>query len=294
MADTRISGLAAIGAALAVGDLLRVVDVSDTSMAGTGTDKQITAQQVATFLAANTAFTAAFEAAGAAVLKSLVDAKGDLFAGTADNTVARLGVGTDGLVLVADSASTPGVKWGRNDITSLMPTGGLAETIDRSLCNAGNFSVATGTLYLIAVYLPAGTVVSTFHALTGGTGNSAMTHSWMGLYNSSRVQLAVSADKTTTSIGSTTDTSFAVATTAGGANSSFTTTYSGLHYIGFMASFSSGSLTMFFFSQSQSVPGGLAPIRVGTSNTGQTTPQAFAFTANALVSVAGVPYFYVT
>lgn len=43
--------------------------------------------------------------------KSLVDAKGDLIAGTADNTPARLPVGDDGDVLTVDSAESTGVKW---------------------------------------------------------------------------------------------------------------------------------------------------------------------------------------
>lgn len=42
---------------------------------------------------------------------SIIDAKGDLIVGTADNTVARLPVGADGQVLTADSAETSGVKW---------------------------------------------------------------------------------------------------------------------------------------------------------------------------------------
>jgi hypothetical protein len=46
-----------------------------------------------------------------AVRKSLVDAKGDLLAGTANDTVARVAVGTNGQVLTADSAQTAGVKW---------------------------------------------------------------------------------------------------------------------------------------------------------------------------------------
>ena len=45
------------------------------------------------------------------VPKSLVDAKGDLIVATADNTLARVAVGSDGQVLTADSAETGGVKW---------------------------------------------------------------------------------------------------------------------------------------------------------------------------------------
>jgi hypothetical protein len=47
----------------------------------------------------------------AKISASLVDAKGDLLAGTADNTIARLAVGSNGQFLVADSTATPGVKW---------------------------------------------------------------------------------------------------------------------------------------------------------------------------------------
>ena len=42
---------------------------------------------------------------------SIVDAKGDLIVGTAADTVSRIGVGTNGQVLVADSTQSSGVKW---------------------------------------------------------------------------------------------------------------------------------------------------------------------------------------
>lgn len=41
----------------------------------------------------------------------MVDAKGDLLVGTAADTAARLAVGSNDQVLVADSAATAGVKW---------------------------------------------------------------------------------------------------------------------------------------------------------------------------------------
>jgi len=43
--------------------------------------------------------------------ETLIDAKGDLVAGTADDTAARLAVGTTGYVLTADSAEATGLKW---------------------------------------------------------------------------------------------------------------------------------------------------------------------------------------
>jgi hypothetical protein len=52
-----------------------------------------------------------FTNAGAAIPKSTVDAKGDLIAGTADNTIARLAVGANGTTLVADSGEATGLKW---------------------------------------------------------------------------------------------------------------------------------------------------------------------------------------
>jgi hypothetical protein len=55
--------------------------------------------------------TTVFTNAGAAVAKATVDAKGDLLVGTADNTVDRLAVGTDGYTLVADSVEATGLKW---------------------------------------------------------------------------------------------------------------------------------------------------------------------------------------
>lgn len=59
------------------------------------------------------------DAADAALSATIVDAKGDLLAGTAADTIARLAVGSDGQVLRADSSATPGVAWAT-------PTGALA------------------------------------------------------------------------------------------------------------------------------------------------------------------------
>lgn len=49
--------------------------------------------------------------------KAIIDAKGDLIAGQADDTPARLAIGTNGQYLIADSAQTLGMKWATPDIT---------------------------------------------------------------------------------------------------------------------------------------------------------------------------------
>jgi len=53
-----------------------------------------------------------FTNAGAAIAKTIVDAKGDIIAATAADTVARLAVGANDTVLVADSSTATGLKWG--------------------------------------------------------------------------------------------------------------------------------------------------------------------------------------
>ena len=52
-----------------------------------------------------------FSNASAGIAKTIVDAKGDLIAATAADTVARLAVGTNGQVLTADSTAATGVAW---------------------------------------------------------------------------------------------------------------------------------------------------------------------------------------
>ena len=47
----------------------------------------------------------------AVIAPTIVDAKGDLIAGTAADTVARLAIGSNGQVLTADSTAATGMKW---------------------------------------------------------------------------------------------------------------------------------------------------------------------------------------
>jgi uncharacterized protein YcnI len=53
-----------------------------------------------------------------AVLSTTIDAKGDLLVGTADDTIGRLAVGTNGYYLKADSTAGTGLAWDAIDTTS--------------------------------------------------------------------------------------------------------------------------------------------------------------------------------
>lgn len=53
-----------------------------------------------------------------AISNTVIDAKGDLLVGTADNTVSRLGVGTNGFLLSANSGTGTGLEWVANTAAS--------------------------------------------------------------------------------------------------------------------------------------------------------------------------------
>lgn len=75
-----------------------------------------------------------------AVIKTLIDAKGDLIVGTADNTIDKLSVGNNNYIFVADSSTATGIKW--SNILNNLITLGLEER-----CNVVA-SAATGTINL--------------------------------------------------------------------------------------------------------------------------------------------------
>jgi len=61
-----------------------------------------------------------------AIQNAIVDAKGDLITATANDTPARLGVGTNGQVLIADSTAATGIKWGTPAASTPTFAGALA------------------------------------------------------------------------------------------------------------------------------------------------------------------------
>lgn len=103
--ETDAAALAALGAHEI--DTTAVHGIADTSALETaaGAAAKVSAHEADTTAVHGIASTADL------VQRTLVDAKGDLLVATADNALARRGVGSNGQVLTADSADTTGVRW---------------------------------------------------------------------------------------------------------------------------------------------------------------------------------------
>lgn len=100
--------------------------------------------------------------ANAAVPKSTVDAKGDLLVGTANDTVGRLAVGSNGQVLTADSAEATGAKWAT-----------VSATDSTKIAKAGDTGIGGDLLTSAAIRIGPGT--------SDGSDNSLITLGHSGL-----------------------------------------------------------------------------------------------------------------
>lgn len=97
-----------------IGDITAVT--AGTGLSGGGTSGAVTLSiDTATTVDLSTTQTLTNKTLTSPVLTtpsiSNIDAKGDLLAGTADNTIGRLAVGSNGQVLTADSTAATGLKW---------------------------------------------------------------------------------------------------------------------------------------------------------------------------------------
>lgn len=145
--------------------------------------------------------------------------------------------------------------------------------------------LVTQSLYVSPIWLTAGDVVTNI-ALANGAATVAPAHWLVGLFNSSRVQLATSADDTTTVWAINT-----VRTTA--LSAPFTITYTGWHYLGVAVDASTlptvvnrlTNASPGFIQQAGTVTGGLAQASITTALPATfTTPPAGGVTPWMAVS----------
>lgn len=129
-------------------------------------------------------------ALAAAVPKTLVDAKGDLIVATANDTPARLAVGTNGHVLTADSAEASGVKWaapgggGTTPSGVLVPLSGWAWDFQNDFGVDVSFS-ADGDIHFVPIVLSTDCTIDGIYTRTRTTAGSSGSIIRCGVYDSS-------------------------------------------------------------------------------------------------------------
>ncbi len=165
----------------------------------------------------------------------------------------------NGVPVVISNTITPSLN------NKFVLSGALYETFDRNMCDEVNTAVlSTGRLSLQAIYLPAGTVVSSISFWSATTAAGTPTNQLFGLYDSSLNLLRSSSNDTTTAWAANSKKTLALTST-------FTTTYSGLYYLGIMVT----ATTVPTLKGNTAKTGGqlnaAAPSMGGTSTTGLTT-----------------------
>lgn len=148
---------------------------------------------------------------------------------------------------------------------NLGPSGTIAETIPRDLCPEVNTTAAaTGTLFLQAIYLRAGQLVSSISIWSATTAAGTPTNGFFALYDAARNLLAQSANFTTEAWAANSVKTKAMTT-------AYRVPVSGLYYIGLLQV----ATTIATIKGGTAKTGGqlaaAAPILNGTSSTGLTT-----------------------
>ena len=138
-----------------------------------------------------------------------------------------------------------------------------AESIPRNIAGPNIGAATSGQLILQAIWLPAGMVISNLVAMSGTTASATQTNRWMALYDSSRNLLRQSTDQTTTALAANTLYTAPI--------TSFTTTYSGIHYIGLMTTATTVNSWVGATAAANAAIRNQAPILTGTSTTALTT-----------------------
>lgn len=162
-------------------------------------------------------------------------------------------------------------------------TGAKAETFSRAGADpAGTLTIVSGTLYLMAIPLIVGTVVTTISFRSRNTALAVGVNQWFSLWDSARAKLGVTNDDTSTAWGTNTTKTLTL-------TSPYTVLSTGLYYVGLVVvAATPPTLASVGYSNIS------APILSGSSNTGLTDPASAPATADALSASSAQPFAYVS
>ena len=165
-------------------------------------------------------------------------------------------------------------------------TGTLAETIPREICPEVNTTVAaSGTLFMQAIYLTAGQLVSNITMASATTAAGTPTNYFFALYSgATRSLLAQSANQTTTAWAANTVKTLAM-------TAAYRVPTSGLYYIGYFMTATTVATLKGGTARTGGQLAGAVPILNGISTTGLTTAlpnPAAAITAGTVSIYAAV------
>lgn len=166
----------------------------------------------------------------------------------------------------------------------LMPSGAKFDTISRMYVADDN-AITSGTLSLSCISLPVGVLINNISFFSATAINTPL-NQWFGIFDNAFNRLRLTADDTTTAWTSGTYKTLAL-------TSSYTTTYSGLYYVGILCTFSSS-----FELLSSNVYGNpfsnSTPTLGGDSSTGLTNPASCPATVTSPSNMLAVMYAYVS
>ncbi len=159
-------------------------------------------------------------------------------------------------------------------------SGALFETLDRNLCDEVNSSVlSSGRLSLQAIYIPKDTLVSSISFWSATTALATATNQLFGLYDSSFNLLRQSVNDGATAWAANSIKTLALSST-------FTTTYSGIYYLGIMVAATTVPTLKGNTAKTGGQLGAGAPSMGGTSTTGLTTTLPATAAAPGLVTTS--------
>lgn len=228
---------------------------------------------------------------GGGAVSSVFGRTGAVVATTGDYTATQVGADASGAAATAQANAIAACQ--PADLNELLtaPTGATGETIPRAIATATSGTMASGTVYARAIGLRSGVPVNgitLYNTASTEVTLADLTHGWYVLCDKNMVVRAVSADQTGVAFFTAFNTGYSLSVAA----SAYTTTYTGLYYVGVMIAISAGSMPGLAIGGNTSTGVAQAsPVLYGSSSTGQTAPPVAGSSLAAVSFLTGFNFY---